>query len=91
MRKSWLFGITLVTLGVLAGTAGAGAVPIKRLPALVWVEPSCLRGWVATMGVQTVVATGKPAQFLATNRGIAKVRAPVAVNADNAPEDLPRC
>jgi hypothetical protein len=43
------------------------------------------------MGVQTVVATGGRAQFFATRRAVARVRAPVAVNADNAPEDLSRC
>ena len=47
--------------------------------------------WVASISVQTVVATGKLAQFLATRRGIAKVRAPIAVNADDAPEGLPHC
>jgi uncharacterized membrane protein YeaQ/YmgE (transglycosylase-associated protein family) len=29
MRKSWLFIIAFVTLGFLAGTVGAGAVPIS--------------------------------------------------------------
>jgi hypothetical protein len=58
----------------------------------VFVEPHAGVGLgVATISVQAVVATGKLAQFFATRRAIAKVRAPVAVNADNAAEDLSRC
>jgi hypothetical protein len=42
------------------------------------------------MGVQIIIVpTGKRARFFATGRAIARVRAPVAVNADNA-EDLSR-
>jgi len=36
------------------------------------------------------VAMGGRAKFFATRRAFAKVRAPLAVNADNA-EDLSRC
>jgi hypothetical protein len=98
MRKSWLFIIAFVTLGFLAGTVGAGAVPISGKHGRGEIAATCASvggtfiggGWVATTGVQTVVATGKLAQFFATKRAVAKVRAPVAVNGANV-EDLSWC
>ena len=96
MRKSWLFIIALVTLGFLAGSAGAATVQISGRHGMGEIATTCANvggTFSSSLGgeYQTVVATGKLAQFPATRRAIAKVRAPVAVNADNAPEDLSRC
>jgi hypothetical protein len=98
MRKSWLFIIALVTLGFLADAAVAATVQINGRHGMGEIASTYASvGGTFSSGLggdyqcSNSCGDGQLAQFFATRRAIAKVRAPAAVNADNAAEDLCRC
>ena len=96
MRKSWLFIIALVTLGFLAGSAGAATVQISGRHGMGEIATTCANvggTFSSSLGgeYQCSNSCGDGQTCTVSRRAIAKVRAPVAVNADNAPEDLSRC
>ena len=97
MRKLWLFSIALVMLGFLAGAAGAATVQISGRHGMGEIGGTCasVGGTFSTFlggdyQCSSSCGDGQTCTVLCDKEATAKVRAPVAVNADNA-EDLSRC